>query len=485
MRITKIEIKNFKTFQDLKIDLSGPIELSEKGQNLLLYGENGSGKTSLYKALELFLESSEGNSINFIDHKNFDAIDNGDGGYVKLHFTSDSNLPKDTYEWSDSEDALDDTKVQLIIDASKAKGFLDYKALLHTHYLHYEKDTVDLFDLLIRTLLKNIINGISVPARPFAEEWQDISEIIHPEQENEILQQQLKTFNDGIKSILTQLEEGANKMLRKFDYKNTVDGIDFDYQEPTINDDGTKYDPPKILLKVDFCGITRPKHHQFLNEAKLSAIALSIFFAGFDLQPSSDLRVLALDDALIGLDMSNRLPVLDILDDEPFKNYQIFLMTYDRAFYEMVKQRKFGDKQWKAAELYYKKINGYEIPVYVEDEKYIDKAKAYLKANDYKACAVYVRTAFEAAIKRFCEKESIWVKYRENSKKLTSMDFWIQIIRWQRNRQNLINQNLKNKIESSQKFTLNELSHVSVANIYRKELEDAIDAIEELESVLA
>jgi len=336
VRITKIRIKNFKAFQDLEIDLSGPIELSEKGQNLLLYGENGCGKTSLYRALELCLESSENNSINFVDHTNFDALDRGDSGYVKLHFTSNSNIPKDIYEWSDSEDALDDTKIQPIIDASKAKGFLDYKALLHTHYLQYEKDTVDVFDLLIKTLLKNVINDISEPSRSFAEEWHDISEISLPVQENGILQQQLDTFNDGIESILIQLKKGSNKMLSKFGYENTIDRIKFTYQKPTINSDGTKYDPPKILLKVNFCGVARPKHHQFLNEAKLSAIALSIFFAGFDLQPSSDLRVLALDDALIGLDMSNRLPVLDILDEKPFKNYQIFLTTYDRAFYEMV-----------------------------------------------------------------------------------------------------------------------------------------------------
>ena len=226
---------------------------------------------------------------------------------------------------------------------------------------------------------------------------------------------------------MTQLNEDANKILSKFDYENTVDEIDFEYQEPTINDDRNRYDPPQIIVKVDFCGSTRPKHHQFLNEAKLSAIALSIFFAGFKLQPSSALKVLALDDTLIGLDMSNRLPVLDILDDKPFKNYQIFLMTYDRAFYEMVKQRKFGDKRWKFAELYYKKINGYEIPVYAEEEKYIDKAKEHLKANDFKACAVYVRTAFEAAMKRFCEEKGIWVRYRENPKELTSNDFWRQI----------------------------------------------------------
>lgn len=485
VKITKIEVKNFKAFRGPDV-----IDLGEKGQNLLLYGENGSGKTSLYEALKFFLESSENenedDSIKFIDYKNFSAIDDG---YVRLHFTPDPNLQKTTYEWSDSEVALNDTKVQPIIDASKAKGFLDYKTLLHTHYLHYEKDVVDVFDLLIKTLLKNVINDISVPSRSFAEEWQDLSELLFPEQgtvqEIEILQEQLVDFNTGIENILIRLEADANKMLRKFRYENTVVELGLKYQEPKFNSDIDKYEPPQILLRVDFCSSARPKHHQFLNEAKLSAIALSIFFAGFQLQPPSDLKVLALDDALIGLDMSNRLPVLNILDDKIFKDYQIFLMTYDRAFYEMVKQRKFGDIRWKTAELYYEKINGYEIPVYVEEEKYIDKAKEYLKANDYKACAIYVRTAFEATIKRFCDKEGIWVKYCENPKELTSNDFWIQIVRMVNNGRYNLPQTLINKIGSAQKFTLNELSHASVANIYRKELEDAIDAVEQLEAALA
>ncbi len=489
MKITKIEIKNFKAFRGP--DIINLNEDSQKGQNLLLYGENGSGKTSLYKALELFLESSENDSLRFIDHKNFSAIDEGDDGYVRLHFTPNSNLQKTTYEWSDSEVALNDTRVQPIIDASKAKGFLDYKALLHTHYLHYEKDVVDVFDLLIKTLLKNAINDISVPARSFAEEWQDLSELLFPGQgtvqEVEIPQQQLVDFNTGIENILTSLKADANKMLREFGYDNTIVELDFEYQKPEFNSDIDKYEYPQILLKVDFLGSIRSKHHQFLNEAKLSAIALSIFFAGFKLQPPSDLKILVLDDALIGLDMSNRLPLIDILD-KYFSDYQIFLMTYDKAFYEIFKQRKFQkfkDKQWKAAELYLGKVDGYEIPVYVEEEKYIDKAKEYLKTNDYKACAVYVRTAFEVIMKSYCKTENIRVRYRENPKDLTSLDFWIPITRWQKNRQDVVNQALKNRIESARKFTLNELSHASVANIYRKELEDAIDAVEELETALA
>lgn len=44
MRITKIEINNFRAFYG-----TYQIDLHKAGKNLLVYGENGSGKTSLYQ----------------------------------------------------------------------------------------------------------------------------------------------------------------------------------------------------------------------------------------------------------------------------------------------------------------------------------------------------------------------------------------------------------------------------------------------------
>ena len=161
VKITNIEIKNFRAFRGVY-----QVNLAKAGKNLLIYGENGSGKTSLYKALELFLDSSETDSIEFIDYKNIFATD---AGYVRLHFTPHSDLQKETYEWSEMEDAPNDTKVQPIIEASKAKGFLDYKALLHTHYLHYASNTVNVFDLLIENLLANVINDVMQPLRTSTE----------------------------------------------------------------------------------------------------------------------------------------------------------------------------------------------------------------------------------------------------------------------------------------------------------------------------
>ena len=482
MRIAKIEIKNFKAFRG-EPDV---IDLSQKGLNLLLYGENGSGKTSLYKALKYFFESSEGNFKNFAAYQNrFDK----DDGYVRLHFTSDTNLPEEYYEWS--ENPQNDTKVQPIIDASRTNGFLDYKDLLKTNYLHDSEKSVNVFDLLVNTLLKNIINEQSNPPRSFAEEWQDISETIFPEQAMEQvveIPQQHEDFKIGINNILDTLKTNANEILSKFGYENTTVELDFVYHEPKINSNN-RYDPPRILLEVNFFEDDLLEHHKFLNEAKLSAIALSIFFSGFKLQPSSELKILVIDDALIGLDMSNRLPMFRIMKDY-FSDYQIVLMTYDKAWYEIVKQHT-KEEEWKYGELGLSPIAEYEMPIYMENKADLDKAKEHFKAGDYKACAIYLRTTFEAILRNYCDKRGICVRYREDTKKFNTEDFWKRIIaetkqdETYRNRKILkLDLTLVDDIQMYRSITLNPLSHATIENVHRQEVGGAIKAVERLKSEL-
>ncbi len=55
MRITDIHIKNYRAFYG-----EHHIRLDNDGKNLMVYGENGSGKSSLFTALQDFLKSSVG-----------------------------------------------------------------------------------------------------------------------------------------------------------------------------------------------------------------------------------------------------------------------------------------------------------------------------------------------------------------------------------------------------------------------------------------
>ena len=113
MRITEIEIKNFKAFYG-----TYRIDLRKSGKNLLIYGENGSGKSSLYFALKLFLESGEDPSHRFENDQN---IFIEDPGYIKLYLRADRRSKQDTYEWSENVRETDD---ELIIEgANQQRAF--------------------------------------------------------------------------------------------------------------------------------------------------------------------------------------------------------------------------------------------------------------------------------------------------------------------------------------------------------------------------
>ena len=479
MRITDIEIKNFRAFP-----ATYQIDLGKTGKNLLVYGENGSGKSSLYLALKHFLESgvdesNEGNkSPAFENHQN---IFIQDPGHIKLSLRADRWSKKNTYEWS--QRVTGETNDELITEASKVKGFLDYKALLETHYLHRENDTVNLFDLLVDGLLANTINPVT--ERSLVEDWSAIQPPFprrNAKTQITALERQIVNFNRELANRLADLRPKVDEILNKFGYDVV---LDLDFQGIVYNQDKKTLDNQEILLKVEFFDTEIPAHHIFLNEAKLSAMAIAIYLSSILIQPDSTLKILALDDVLIGLDMSNRLPVLDILE-EYFSDYQIFLTTYDKAWYEIVKQRTSRGGKWKAVEFYFSQTDEYEVPIYVENKAYLEKAREYLDTNDYKACAIYVRTAFEATIKQYCEKKDLAIKYRENPKDLRSEDFWAPIKMEEDEAGHLLlDLRVVDEIERSRKFILNELSHATFANIYRKELEDAIEAVEQLGNALA
>ena len=484
MKITNIEIKNFRAFPK-----TYQINLHDTGKNLLVYGENGSGKSSLYLALKYFLESSV--SENSEDNRNraFETHQNiftEEPGHIKLRFRSDPRLEKDTYEWSrDTKETTD----ELIIEISKASGFLDYKDLLAVHYLQPEGESVNVFDLLVETLLTDTVNPVT--DRTLAEAWDGIQEP-YPRRSAKhqiaALEQRIEVFNDELVNRLADLRPKVREILGKFGYE--VD-LNLDFKGVTYNQKNKTLENQQILLNVKFFDKDISERYFLLNEAKLSAIAITIYLSSILLlpDPRSGLKVLALDDVLIGLDMSNRFPVLDILEEYFLKDYQIFLATYDKAWYEIAKQRT-DQKDWKYTEFYFKATDEYEIPVCKEDAPYLEKAKEYLDDNDYKACAVYVRTAFETIIERFCESKHLPVRYHRNPNKQDSKHFWNAIIIENKKRveeQNsvLLDQRLINKIELYRSRILNPLSHASIVNIHRKEIEEAIKAVEELKAALA
>ena len=340
---------------------------------------------------------------------------------------------------------------------------------------------MNVFNLLVKTLLANTVNPLT--NRSLAEDWAGIQPP-YPRRnatgQIAALESRIEIFNNELENRLAELQPRASEILGKFGHNVTLNvdfqGLKYDREKRTLQNQ-------EILLTVEFFDKDIPKHHRFLNEARLSAIAIASYLSSILIQPQSLLKILALDDVLIGLDMSNRLPVLDILN-EYFPDYQVFLTTYDKAWYEIAKQRT-PDAKWKYAEFYTSKTDEYEIPIHVQDKPYLEKAKAYFDANDYKASVIYLRTAFEAAIKKFCETKNLRVKYRENPKELTSEDFWTPIkTETLKNGTPLLEKKLIGDIELYRANILNPLSHFHIVPEIKGEISDAIKTVDALEAKL-
>lgn len=472
MRITQIDIKNFRAFYG-----HYTIELEKTGKNLIIYGENGSGKTSLFHALQNFIDSYNKN-LNFADYRN---IFSQEEGYIKLYLRKDRNSKQIIYEWSETVKETDDI---LILESAKIKGFLDYKSLLEIHFLHPKDNQVNLFNLLIKTILAHSINDQN--QRTFLENWQEIQQA-KPTRKNatkkaEIVETMLDDFNVGLSVKLNQLESKITEILNLFGYDNITlklnfNGVSYQRHSKTLTGE-------EINLKIDFFNQAIAYPHQFLNEAKLSAIALSIYLASLLIIPKSELKLLVLDDVLIGLDMSNRLPIIEILDTY-FKDYQIILMTYDKEWYEVLKMRT-KPQQWKHIELYTSKTDTSEIPIYVEDRKYLEKAQFHLNNNDYKASAIYLRTAFETAVQSFCSRKRLKIPYKDKFKELSINDFW-KAIKEQKPKKNngelYVDDVLAFDIELYRGIILNPLSHNEITNIPKREIQEAIDLIKRLQQI--
>lgn len=412
-KITSIAINNFRGY----FGEYAPIKMS-KGENLLIYGENGSGKSSLYKALNNFFASSRNSSVLYT--KNRYLINKL--GTVKLQFSDYDLATNQVIVGTDIihsfSDVQSDHNVLFIQNTALIKGFLDYTDLLKV-YFHNESEP-NLFELIILNLLGEHIPHKTGGNFRFKERWDQLQNDLINNAYNRNDRCHVKalanlpTFEIHLRGTLDNVFVILNKYLS--DYFNELH-IRLDYSlEPITFNYGSKWEwntTSEFKLKVIKDGIPIiGGYNDFLNEARLSAIAVCLYLASLRTNPSTiELKVIFLDDVFIGLDAGNRIPILNILRNE-FSDYQKIISTYDRHWFELAKRYfDINDKdKWKVIEMYVGSdtdpLTGSKIskPIIVEGESYYDRAIRYLnhRSNpDYPAASNYFRKAFENLLSEY------------------------------------------------------------------------------------
>jgi energy-coupling factor transporter ATP-binding protein EcfA2 len=370
VKITRIEIKHFRGFP-------GPAVYTfdlPDGKNLLLYGENGSGKSSLYHALnQLF--NIDLQAPSFGDLANLFGKDANDqdvtDGHVTVHL---DGRPPASLTWPQSGVRPTDP---ILIDATMRKGFLEYRSLLRTNFVESRLEE-RLFQLAVEVLLARILVPLGGTPQTVGEYWKDVHiPATHYRRHLRPAEEAINHFNQAFKAVLPDIEREATKLLDYFADHHLKRQLDFD--DLVYNKQQRRIENQALRLRVEFNGIAILRHETLLNEARLSALALALYLASVLLSNPvpghavpDPLKLLVLDDVLIGLDLSNRLPLLEILEKH-FADFQVILSTYDRVWFELAHLQTLSSGRWSYAELFSNWLGdpGYEVPVLKVGREYI------------------------------------------------------------------------------------------------------------------
>ncbi|HPS31191.1 MAG TPA: ATP-binding protein [bacterium] len=433
VKLEKIKISNYRFFH-------GTHEFEFKSKNVLMYGENGSGKSTIYKALELLTKSDIKKEL--IENK---CVFCGDEEVeIEYFFNNNKSFPLSV----DNFEILDEMSFASKITVYKP--LLDYKKLLKIHYSEKSQaESINVFGLMEYLLadypvgkgtLKDLMTG---DPDVYFNTLKDVLS-------NHII--------ENVRNFLSIFTKELELKEFKFSKKMTEDRK----TETLINMD--------LFFRTEH-NITE-KYHLFLNESKLTALAISVYFAVIKkmsaLIDENSLKILVLDDLLIGLDMDNRLKLLDLLKNH-FEEFQIFFFTHDKELFEIYK----GKMDWEKFELFLDDSGDFPSAIVKKGGSNIEKAKKFYSDKNYECCGLFLRKEFEKTLKSFIPPEE---QLDKNCKELDLSGMIDKAIQKAEGDAKTILQ----KLHNDRKHLLNPLSHLDLRNIYSGELLSAMVDMEKL-----
>jgi AAA domain len=561
-RISKLTINNFKAFKE-----SETIHFESK--NILVHGMNGSGKSSVYWTLYTFLQSSIKQNLDEVykyfrlhdpeSLRNIFAADTADS-FIELELEDTESHVKQTYTISEDLVNTQEPGDSNIKDANQASDFINYRLLLN-FYNSAHSEEIELFPVFRRDILpyfsnidgdnfgvlyKNLSENTAVErksaekiSRGIANLSSKTISVINKQYDDEI-----ERFNRSLETFVLDLIQPANDFLNNH-FLNGDNSLKISLllsSDATYDRRKEQFNNPSITMTIEqlmedgtYTIINRP--HSFLNEARLTQIALSVRLAAmiYRLQANDIFKFLVLDDMLISLDMSNRMTVVKIiLNDPAFADYQLIILTHDKAFFNLIKRNTIS-QDWK----YYDFVRDNQLgsnPVIKDSKNDLEKAKEYFENKDFDGCANFLRKEAENILTHFLDPnmndidkgfESLSNKINR-AMNLVGQDDYAQFKRKfikpslpanllaeiendfennddlsanqkgilrgfkrgllqftiQQNQQHSISNNILEELRELKDRILNPHSHGNEMPLYEQELKDAIDVIEELKVFL-
>lgn len=442
-RIESLKIENFKFFKEEFI-------FSPQGKNVLLYGENGSGKSSIYWSLFTIIQSvlkqpTLDDARKYFDANNSQHLRNRystpveDSRLLMIFKDFDSNATRDCEDSFANANATSSALKDFMQKAFMASDFINYKFLSS---LFEKRNSVDneVFEIFNREIFPILsvmggftdLDGVFRNSVSFKEWWDYILSLPATLERNEknkstfkqknaryiAFQEMIGKFNHAVKTLLQEIEIKTNNTLHDvYDFEIDV-VLDYKPCQFNLRTSPRHYDGevhiPQIILKAQLTSPNIPNNNReilhprsFFNEAKLTCMGIALRLAISDTKTNwvDSIKMLVLDDILISLDMGNRIKIIEEILKHSDR-FQTFIFTHDRAFFHLVLneiKKSIKISSWKALNLYEDPLSNKPYPQpLLKEYNLIDpfeEAKRHYSHCDFAACL--------NSLRRYCERKLI------------------------------------------------------------------------------
>ncbi|MDQ6961020.1 MAG: hypothetical protein Q9M28_00620 [Mariprofundaceae bacterium] len=383
MRINRVKLNHFKCHEKLEFDIAA--------KNCLIYGENGSGKSSVYWALySVFKTHFRNPDFNYDVFKKRDSSEKI-GVTITLDDQSELTVPSSEPPFIDLEKSktIYFANQSLLDELTSSSGDNFYENV----WLQFKKyfPSIESFD----------------------DQYQAINNSLTSDNHGEKALGK-GTVDQAYKTFLEELIIQVNHVLEALGENFSV-SISFTAGklEPLAQ---SFFKNPILSLKIN--NVDHIQLH--FNEAKLKMTAIAMFFSLIKMEENKNntLKLLVLDDFLTSLDMANRHYIIEYLFKN-FKKYQIILFTHNLHFYNLILDwlnLNHQAKHWDVKNMYLRMNNGFEESViYDEESDYLKQAKDELFNGKLQPCGNFIRKEFERLIHEMEKKYQLGAKEECNT----------------------------------------------------------------------
>lgn len=520
--INEIRLKGFKFFKDT-------FTLKPGGQHVLLYGENGSGKSSIFWSVFTLFQAclkTQEDAQKYYKHDHDQNLrnrfcDEHDESSIYIDFIDDTGANTQTVEISNTKYPFTNPMVKSFMEKSMiSSDFMNYKFLQKLFDFPNSKEN-DVFGIFEKEVFKYLqfskplvdLDGVprnvtdaeswwnyilSVPPtlpRNTGRNWKTINK---SSPRYKAFTKLIDVFNSEMRTALFSLGLNTETIIER-EFENSVK-IQFNYSPVTFNNvrpgkhksrDG-KVHPPKILLTatmtesgvVDATPIQHP--NSFFNEAKLTCAALAMRKAVLGTKPTSGpdyASVLLIDDLLISLDMGYRRKVIDSILKYR-EGRQLIILTHDRSFFRLVEseiKKNNETEKWKLLDLCIDDDSGVPSPKVFDYNDLISKAQVFYHLHEYAACANTLRRAYENVLKKLYPAQLLFA-IKTDKPENSYQNFNGLITNMNKFRAYYYGfPDIVPNLNNDRQLILNPFSHDDLDTpLYKKELKESIDQLVEI-----